>query len=127
MTQVTKEQFEANPRAKAIRDICLGIAKTIDYASESPTADLSDAYVSLERGNGQLIELGIFADMNTGFNAAKYNDPVTMAEYVAGQVVLSLGDTITPLKDVIDAPLLFSAFAKLRSVVNLTHRFFDAD
>ena len=87
---VQRKDFLSNPHSKDIRDICLNMLAAFEallYGTESIKAQ---AYAQLERCNGMLIELEITPEMKTGLPEEAYNDPVTAAQYLAGQLIEQL-------------------------------------
>jgi hypothetical protein len=98
---VTAAQFEADPRAKAIRDTSLEVLDVLDRLLHDAGMDKQAGYASLERLNGRLIELGVQKNMCTHLEQSAYHDPLTMARYTAGQVVIELGKRVFSEQEVI--------------------------
>jgi len=145
---VTRKQFNSNPRSKEIRDISLGIIKNVDALLHKPDVDQLQASASIEALSGQLIGLGITPNMQCGKPEDAYHDPVVMAEYVAGQILESMGRAIPSESSVVpiieelsvaqygnihvletpaEKPKPLVDFMVMRSVVNVVYRFLDAD
>jgi len=87
----TREEYQSQPTARELRDICLQIAQntrmimTEDEGLDS--SERSKVYARLEHLQGRLIALGITSDLHVGtFTDQNRRDPVKGAEYVAGQI-----------------------------------------
>ena len=83
--------YLSNPRSQELRDICLHMLAAFEALLYGPEHMKLQAHAQLEHYNGQLIELGITTGMKAGLSQEAYRDPVTAAEYLAGQLVEELG------------------------------------
>lgn len=158
-SQPSRKDFLKNDRSKAIRETCIGILKGVDALLHDPQVAQDDdaqqrVYGELESLNGKLIELGIKPHMHVGAPQEKFQDPVTMAEYVAGQIYSLTGESVvsetgampaikeyseqkvegdeeTPTMHVVKnegkVPKKMKDFMVARSMVNAGIRFLDAD
>jgi hypothetical protein len=107
---VTTQQFTDNPRSKELRSISLNlIEKLIDRAKGNPDPRLDTDITVLTH---QLDAMGITANMHKGKPQEAFDDPVVLAEYVAGQLYVS-ADT----RDLI----------VMHFIRNVTLRFLDAE
>lgn len=97
----TAAQFEAHPQAKQIRDVCLEAIGLLTSLQQGGEQDVQDASARLERLNARLIELGCYANMECGLALARYNEPLTMARYAAGQLLVELNERIITLKQIV--------------------------
>lgn len=83
--------YDADPRAKQIRDICVGL--TANFARLLWDKSLADEErqalkAEMQSSGEQLTALGITASMNMGRKQQTYQrNPVVFAEYVAGQLL----------------------------------------
>ncbi len=141
---VTKQQFNSNPRAKLLRDISLDITRNLD-ALLHQDVDKEQAYASIESLSGQLIAAGVVSNMHVGRPQEAFNDPVILAEYVGGQLLESTCNHVTSEREVMPIVQEFSEiqagnmhvlptknlprpvinFVVMRSVVNVAYRFLD--
>lgn len=84
----TAQQFIQDPCAKELRQICLEICACMQaLMNGSSTQDIERLYA-------KLIKQGITPNCQTKLDQAMYSDPLTMAEYVAGQCLTWQGDHI---------------------------------
>jgi hypothetical protein len=94
MANPTIEQFESNPRSAVIRRTCLEIVGEIEQLTNDSDEN-APHLANIEALRNHLIEIGVTPNMYAGDNRLApeaYADPGIMAEYVAGQVLLSTDD-----------------------------------
>ncbi len=121
MTNLTREAFERDPRAKELRTICLEIAGSVDNIVEQKNGAWNGMeWNIIQRLYERLIGMEISPTIKAGLDASAYEHPLTMAEYVAGQWVERL-NKIHSWEE------LQGDFIFMRSYVNMTYRFLDAD
>lgn len=102
----TKDFYLNNSRSNEIRSACLEALIPLAQTQEDPNPPLTnqereDLSVTLERVNGKLIELGIKPNLHVGTNVEILrNSPVMTAEWVAGQLLSLLGDSVTTTNQV---------------------------
>lgn len=97
----TRDFYLNDPRSAEIRTACLEafipLAQTqVDPGLPLTNQEREDLSVILERVNGKLIELGIKPNLHVGTSVETLrNNPVMTAEWVAGQLLGLLGDSVT--------------------------------
>lgn len=85
--------YDADPRAKQIRDICVGLtanlARLLWDKSLATDEERQALKAQMQLSGEQLTDMGITANMNTGRKQQTYRrrNPVVFAEYVAGQLL----------------------------------------
>lgn len=92
-TGPTRDQFVADPRSMELRAVSLALLAAFE-ALLCETGQQDEVRVRIEHLNGRLIELGVTASMNEGLAKSAYKDPVTAAEYLAGQLVVEAGRAV---------------------------------
>ncbi len=89
-TPISKAQFLAHPRSRDLRRICLTLAEqvhaflTIPSLNRATGEQRAASIAELRQG---LEALSVTKDMQTALPAEAYHDPVTLAEYIAGQLL----------------------------------------
>lgn len=106
----TEAQFKSNPRARNLRNSSLMILRTMAHGKKTP-----EELALLRQNRTRLIDMGIEANMNAGRPESAYEDPVFMAEYVAGQIIASVPEDFEMDR------ILF------HGVRNTAYRFLDAE
>ncbi|HJZ05865.1 MAG TPA: hypothetical protein VJ327_08490 [Patescibacteria group bacterium] len=149
----TKEFLLSEPRSAEIREVCVGIVRRLDALLHDPEVAgsqdrQSQLYAELEMQGGHLIELGIKPGLHVGKPLEAFqSSPVTMAEYVAGQLIEQTGANVVsesaamPIIQEMSEAQSGSAhlisgknitpklrdFMVMRSIVNVGYRFLDAE
>jgi hypothetical protein len=100
MAAPTKEQFLRNSRAKELRQICLDLARA--------------RKAEQERCKNRLSTLGITPKYQAHLVPSAYEDPVTMAEWVAGQWLSYLNE-LSPEKPLMEAALEKSVLLQINA------------
>lgn len=101
------EFFLSNPRSAELRDVCIGIARRVEDLIYNPEVTENrdrqlTIYAELEMLGGKLIEMDISPEMNTGLPLEVYkSNPVTTAEYIAGQLYPFTGHSVISEKEII--------------------------
>lgn len=106
--QVTREQFEADTRVSRIRAYCLEIVRRMEEKHHNPAQSRGVIRARLE----DLRRMEITPNMHVGKPSAVFNDPRTLAEYVAGQILQN-----------VDKNNLFLH----HTIINVTYRMLDAE
>lgn len=148
----TKDFYLTNPRSAELREVGLGIVRRLDALLHDPKVSedqekQSQLYAELEAQGGRLIELGIEPDMHVGKPEEAFkSSPVTMAEYVAGQLFETTGAQVISERDISSTVQEMSEtssgsahfikgenvtprlrdFMVMRSMVNVGYHFFGA-
>jgi hypothetical protein len=108
--QPTAEILMSNPRSNELRSISLKLVeKLIDRAKGNDDPQLDTNIATLSQ---QLSAMDITPNMHVGLSQEAFSDPVTMTEYVAGQLFAN-----TNTRDLII----------MHSIRNVTLRFLDAE
>ena len=88
---VMRKDYLSVPRSREIRDISLNMLAAFEALLYGEPSMNAQAHAQLEHCNGQLVALGVTPRMKTGLSSDLYDDPVTAAEYLAGQLLDGLG------------------------------------
>lgn len=106
---VTRNQFASNERAANIREKCLEIVRVLESSSQE------EGWPRIESAIQALRLYGITPDMHIGKQKKAYEDPVMMAEYVAGQILANVKpyELLDRMKD--------------HTIINTTYRMLDAE
>jgi hypothetical protein len=108
------EQFLADDRAREIRSVCMVVAHTVEKMFQEERTEAH--FQQLLQCRVRLDELGIKPMMQCGLPEQAYEeDPILMAEYVAGEWMDALS---------VHTQLIYD-FSTMRSYVNLTYCFLD--
>lgn len=113
--QPTKKFYESDPRSSQIRQVCIPIIKVIYRLQLDPEIaenfDMrSDLYAQLEVLNGNLIDLGIEQHIHRGKSLEVFQaNPVTAAEFLAGQLIPFTGRKIVSEKEAMPSIQEFTA------------------
>lgn len=92
--------YRSNPRSNTIRETCIPAIDALDRLLHDPKVTeysefRSSLYSQLEMVNGKLVELGIKPGMHLGKPLADFQtNPVTAAEFLAGQLIPLTGRSI---------------------------------
>ncbi len=90
ITPISTEQFLAHPRSRELRRICLDLTEqvhTLLTTSHVNRVDGEQRAASIADLRQALEALGVAKDMQTALPLEAYHDPVTLAEYIAGQLL----------------------------------------
>jgi len=98
--QCTKKQFASNEYATTIRTICLEITATENSLIFDTCEDRQFAHTQLKELKNKLIQLGITSNCKVHLDQSAYEDPETMAAYVAGQWLMFIDTPVIPLRSV---------------------------
>lgn len=123
--QPSRNFFNQNAQSAEIRDVCLDIfpvlEKILKIKSRVPFSpylyrnDLLNLYSQLEMADGALLELGIAPNMHEHI-VPEEADQITLAQWVAGQILPYLGTLI----DSTDAD-------DVETLLDFAYFFLDAD
>jgi len=89
-TPISKAQFLAHPRSRDLRQICLTLAEQVHAFLTIPSLNRATGEqraASIAELRQALEALGVTKDMQTALPIEAYEDPVTLAEYIAGQLL----------------------------------------
>lgn len=90
---VSKKQFERDPRANEIRNLCLQIATLLQAGNvENASVTDNEQVEQVTKIAQKLQDMGISPGMHVGLPEDRFADPLMMAEFTAGQAVKIIKD-----------------------------------
>lgn len=112
-----RDFYLSNPRSTELRGVSLAVIKCLYSLLHVPeiiqdVEKQREIYAELEAHNSRLIELGITPDMQVELDPEVYRqNPVIMAEWVAGQLIPFTGRRIVSEAEVLPMIQEFSEFS----------------